>query len=87
MYSFNKMLTSDEHEIRLTLDVRLQHILRREVQKAITDFTAKAGAGVVMDAHTGEVLAAVSLPDFNPQAPSAKANSETMSRINYPTRN
>ena len=76
--SFNKMLTSDEHEIRLTLDVRLQHILRREVQKAITDFTAKAGAGVVMDAHTGEVLAAVSLPDFNPQAPSAKANSETM---------
>lgn len=76
--SFNKILSTDEKEIRLTLDVRLQHILRREVKKAISDFTAKAGAAVVMDANTGEVLAAVSLPDFDPQAPSAQPNSETM---------
>ena len=52
--------------IRTTLDVRLQHALRRSVSTAITDFTAKAGTGVVMDVKTGEILAAVSLPDFDP---------------------
>ncbi|MCS5596549.1 MAG: penicillin-binding protein 2 [Alphaproteobacteria bacterium] len=62
-------VTDGSVELRTTIDVRVQHILRREVGKAMKDFQGKAGAGVVMDVDTGEVLAAVSLPDFDPNNP------------------
>lgn len=52
--------------LTLSLDIRLQHVLHREISRAMEEFTAKAGAGVILDAQTGEVLAGVSLPDFNP---------------------
>lgn len=78
--SFNKIIAADKQPIKLTLDIRLQHILRRELQKTMNDFTAKASAGVIMDVHTGEVLAAVSLPDFDPQSPNANPN-EMFNRV------
>ncbi|MGQ0526503.1 MAG: peptidoglycan D,D-transpeptidase FtsI family protein [Alphaproteobacteria bacterium] len=52
--------------VNLSVDVRLQHVVRREVAKAMEEFSAKAGTGIVMDVKTGEVLAGVSLPDFDP---------------------
>lgn len=67
--------------IRTTLDVRLQHALRRSVSTAIDDFTAKAGAGVVMDVKTGEVLAAVSLPDFDPHDPGDQSEGAKFNRL------
>lgn len=67
--SFDKLLRTNHDPLKLTMDVRLQHILHREVQNAITDFTAIGGAGVIMDANSGAVLASVSLPDFDPHAP------------------
>lgn len=76
--SFNKILTSDGKPIELTIDVRLQHILRRETKAAMQDFTAKAAAGVIMDVNSGEILAAVSLPDFDPQKPEARPDSAEM---------
>ncbi len=66
--SFDRMLAKGQ-DVTLSLDMRLQHALHREVGKAIDDFNAMGGAGVIMDAHTGEVLAGVSLPDFNPHEP------------------
>ena len=62
---FDTALSKGE-DVTLTLDVRLQHAVRKAVQKAIGDFNAKGGAGLIMDVHTGEVLAGVSLPDANP---------------------
>lgn len=76
--SFNHLLKTSKQPLKLTLDVRLQHIVRREVQKAIKDFTAAAGAGIIMDVNTGEVLAAISLPDFDPQYPTADPKSPEM---------
>jgi len=67
--------------IRTTLDVRLQHALRRSVSTAITDFTAKAGTGVVMDVKTGEILAAVSLPDFDPHDAGNAPDSAKFNRL------
>ncbi|MDH3336149.1 MAG: penicillin-binding protein 2, partial [Rhodospirillaceae bacterium] len=52
--------------IDLSLDTRIQAILREEILLAKNSFSAIGGAGVVMDVKTGEVLALVSLPDFDP---------------------
>ncbi|HRK97152.1 MAG TPA: penicillin-binding protein 2 [Alphaproteobacteria bacterium] len=76
--SFNNLLKESSEPLALTIDVRLQHVLRREVLKSMKDFTAKAGAGILMNVQTGEVLAATSLPDFNPHAPSGDENSPEM---------
>lgn len=70
--SFNKYLAGGQ-DLRLSMDIRLQHILHREVSRAMSDFSAIGGGGVIMDARTGEILAGVSLPDFEPdQAGSVK---------------
>ena len=65
--SFDALLAQGGLPLELTLDVRLQHILKREISVAMKEFKGKAGAGLIMDVETGEVLAAVSLPDYNPQ--------------------
>ena len=52
-----------------------------ELARAITKFRAVAGGGVVLDVSTGEVLAAVSLPDFNPNAPDAAQDKVRMNRM------
>ena len=41
------------------------------MQRVIDDFTAKGGAGLIMDINTGEILAMASLPDFDPNHPAA----------------
>ncbi len=55
--------------VRLSLDARVQFILHDELAKVIRDFSAKGGAGVIMDVNTGEIIAMVSLPDFDPNHP------------------
>ncbi|MGI9464172.1 MAG: penicillin-binding transpeptidase domain-containing protein, partial [Aestuariivirgaceae bacterium] len=65
----------------LSLDVRVQHALTSEIQKAIDHFKAKAGAGVVLDVKSGEVLAMVSLPDFNPNKPKHAQEQIRMNRV------
>lgn len=64
--SFDKYLRKSQEPLQLSLDTRVQNILREELQQAVRDFTAKGAAGIVMDASTGEVIAMVSLPDFDP---------------------
>lgn len=66
---------------QLSMDVRVQHALTSEIQKAVTHFKAKAGAGVVLDIHTSEVLAMVSLPDFNPNNPKHAQEQIRMNRV------
>lgn len=63
-------------DVSLTLDVRLQHALRREIEAAITEFSAQAGVGVILDAQTGEMLAGVSLPDYDLNANSLYVSDE-----------
>ncbi len=77
---FNGLLNAGQ-DVTISLDVRLQHILRRELQDSITTFNAKGGAGVIMDAHTGEVLAGVSLPDFNPHKAGAAKSNQRFNRL------
>ena len=63
----NPQLTmSDEEAVTISLDLGAQHVLREELGKAIKTYRAKAAAGIVIDVHSGEVLALVSLPDYDP---------------------
>ncbi len=52
--------------LELTIDSRLQYIAERELQAAVDEHGAEGGTVVMMDPHTGEILAMVSVPDFNP---------------------
>jgi cell division protein FtsI (penicillin-binding protein 3) len=52
--------------VALSLDTRVQAALESELGRAMTTFSARGGGGIVLDVHTGEVLAMVSLPTFNP---------------------
>ncbi|BAU47268.1 cell division protein [Sulfurifustis variabilis] len=49
-----------------SLDRRVQYLAYRELKAAVEEHGARAGAAVVLDAYTGEVLALVNEPDFNP---------------------
>ncbi len=57
--------------LHLSLDIRVQHAVADELAKTIAHFEAIGGAGIVLDVRTGEVLAMVSLPDFDPTDPGA----------------
>jgi cell division protein FtsI (penicillin-binding protein 3) len=55
--------------LRLSLDVRVQDMLRQEMVAAVREFRAIGAAATVLDVRTGEVLGMISLPDFDPNAP------------------
>ena len=52
--------------LQLAIDVRVQHILRRELATAQREFDALGAAGLVLDVASGDVVGMVSLPDFDP---------------------
>jgi len=52
--------------LELTIDARLQYIAERELRAAVEEHGAEGGTVVMMDPHTGEILALVSDPHFNP---------------------
>lgn len=66
---FDKELKTRHEPLRLSLDLRVQAVMRDELTKSITKFHAIGGMGIVMNVNTGEVLSMVSLPDFDPNDP------------------
>ncbi len=53
-------------DVRITLDRRIQYLAYRELKNRIVELNAKSGSLVVLDAHTGEILAMANYPSFNP---------------------
>jgi len=66
---FLNQTLSQNTTIRTSLDSRIQHIVRDELQKAMTYHEAPKGNALLMKVDTGEVVAMVSLPDFDPHKP------------------
>lgn len=60
---------SQSGPLALSLDIRVQHVLAQALQETMTAHSALGAAGMVMDVETGELLALVSLPSFDPKAP------------------
>ena len=58
-----------QRPVELAVDLRVQHALRDELVAAVEKFKAKAASGIVTDVDTGEIVAMVSLPDFDPNNP------------------
>ncbi|WP_321332943.1 penicillin-binding protein 2 [Breoghania sp.] len=66
--------------IALSIDVRAQHVVRDELLKAIDRYQAIAAIGIVLDVHTGEVVAMSSVPDFDPNDPAEALKPENLNR-------
>ena len=58
-------------DLTLSIDRRIQFLAYRELRNALTAHKASSGSAVVLDVATGEVLAMVNLPSYNPNAPAA----------------
>ncbi len=56
----------DGKDLVLSIDSKLQYIAYKYLSEAVEKHKAKAGSAIVLDTHTGEVLAMVNLPSFNP---------------------
>ena len=67
--AFDERLRTDPTPLRLSIDVRVQAVVREELTKSMTEFQAIGACGIVMDVRTGEVVAMVSLPDFDANKP------------------
>ncbi len=62
-------MPQDGHKLVLAIDRKIQYLAYRELAKAVEMHKAAAGAAVVLDAKTGEILAMVNLPTYNPNNP------------------
>jgi cell division protein FtsI (penicillin-binding protein 3) len=56
--------------VKLSIDLRVQNIVRDVAAKAMADYQAEAAGAVILDVETGEVLAMASVPDYDPNEPS-----------------
>ena len=65
----NPAIRGSGKPVMLAFDSRVQFVLKDELQQVITQFNAKGAAGIVMNVHTGEIVAMASLPDFDPNHP------------------
>lgn len=80
--AFNdRLMAADVTDLRLALDVRVQHAMRDELLATIEKFSAIAASGVVMDVRTGEVISMVSLPDFDPHGVAQASDNEKFNRV------
>lgn len=54
------------HELKLTLDLRLQYLAYRELKAVVQAHKASWGSAVLLDARNGDILALVNRPSYNP---------------------
>jgi cell division protein FtsI (penicillin-binding protein 3) len=78
---FDGVLDGNRETLRLSLDVRVQSLVREELAYTVEKFSAIGGAAVVMDVNTGELVSMVSLPDFDPNLPSGAIGDAIFNRV------
>ena len=62
-----KLVDSPEEPLQLSLDSRIQSVFYEQLSAAMQKYSAKAAMGLLMNSRTGEMIAMVSLPDYDPE--------------------
>ena len=78
--AFDARLRSDPTPLRLSIDLRVQAVVREELSAAMAEFTAIGATGIMFDVNTGEVIAMVSLPDYDANDFRHASNDERFNR-------
>lgn len=68
-------------DLTLSVDSKLQYIAFTSIKNAVEKFNAKAGAAVVLDVQTGEVLALANYPTYNPNDRSKLTGEQLRNRV------
>ncbi|MYM87874.1 penicillin-binding protein 2 [Rugamonas sp. FT82W] len=71
----------DGKDLTLSIDSKIQYIAFTQVKESVEKFHAKAGAAVVLDVHTGEVLALANWPTYNPNDRSKLTGEQLRNRV------
>ena len=71
--------------VRLSIDIRVQHIMRDVLVDAMERYRAVAAGGVVLNVKTGEVIAMASVPDFDPNNPVGALDKDRLNRMSAGT--
>ena len=65
-YVYDKYLRENKDPLRLSIDSRVQNIFYEQLNIAMNKYRAKGAMGMLMNSSTGEMIAMVQLPDFDP---------------------
>lgn len=71
----------DGKDLTLSIDSKIQYIAYTHLKEALEKHKAKAGGAVVLDAQTGEILALVNLPTYNPNNRSVLTGAQLRNRV------
>jgi cell division protein FtsI (penicillin-binding protein 3) len=70
-----------QEPVRISVDLRVQHAMREVLADAIQRYQAIAASGSLMNVRTGEVVALVSLPDYDPVDPAESLRPDRINRV------
>lgn len=76
------MASASGESVTLSLDLGVQHVLHEELAASLKMYSAKAAAGIVIDAHSGEVVGMASLPDYDPNHREQALDKDRLNRLN-----
>ena len=74
-------LAADLAPVKLSIDLRVQHVVHDELTRAMERYKAIAAGAVILSARTGEVLAMASLPDYDPNNPYNANEKDRLNRM------
>jgi cell division protein FtsI (penicillin-binding protein 3) len=80
-FGFATAAAGDMAPVQLSIDLRVQHILRDELTGAMDRYRAIAAAGIILNVHTGEIVAMSSIPDYDPNQPAGALEPDRLNRI------
>ncbi|WP_027051098.1 peptidoglycan D,D-transpeptidase FtsI family protein [Mesorhizobium erdmanii] len=72
-------VAKDLKPVKLSIDLRVQHVVRDEIAAGLERYRAIGAGAVVINVKTGEVVAMASVPDFDPNNP---YNAQEKDRLN-----
>lgn len=83
--SFNQDLTTKflNKPLQLSLDIHIQAIVRDIMRKYLKLYKASAATAIIMNSETGEIITAISLPDFNPNNVQKYSNNHIFNRFSF----